>query len=58
MSWVLILTFYASMLSHGDSVSMLSQEFSTKEKCISAGKFTHDEFQTLLKSVKYICVEK
>jgi hypothetical protein len=46
------------MLSHGDSVSMLSQEFSTKEKCISAGKFTHDEFQTLLKSVKYICVEK
>ncbi len=57
MTWILILTFYASTLSHGDSVSILSQEFSSKEKCEAAGKASN-KFDTLMKSVKYICVEK
>lgn len=57
MTWILILTFYASTLSKGDSVSMIAQEFSTKEKCLAAGK-SANKFDTFMKSVKYICVEK
>ena len=58
MTWVLILTFYASTLSNGDSSSMISQDFSSREKCELAGKLADKNFDTLMKSVKYICVEK
>ncbi len=58
MTWVLILTFYASSMSDSDSSSIFSQEFSSKEKCEAAGSRAHDKFDTLMKSVKYICVEK
>ncbi len=56
--WVLILTFYASTLSKGDSSSMISQEFTSQAKCETAGKLVDNKFDTLMKSVKYICVEK
>lgn len=58
MTWILILTFYASTMSKGDSSSMISQEFSSKDKCEEAGTKANSKFDTFMKSVKYICVEK
>ncbi len=58
MTWILILTFYASTLSKGDSSSMIAQEFNTRAACESAGNQADNKFDTLMKSVKYICVEK
>lgn len=56
--WILILVFYASTLSNGDSVSIVTQNFSTQKSCEAAGKQANNKFDTMMKSVKYICVEK
>lgn len=55
--YILILTFYAGLLAHTDAVSIASVEFSSKERCVAAGTEAM-KLQTVMKSVKFVCVEK
>lgn len=57
-TFILILTFYSGALGHGDSVSLTTAEFSSQNKCLTAGKAAADEFSTFIKPAKFVCVEK
>lgn len=56
--WILILALTAGTLSTGDSSSMTNAEFSSKGKCEEAGEIATKEFNTVMKSTKFVCVEK
>lgn len=57
IEYVLLLVFYAGGLSHSDSSSMVAVAFASKEECVAAGKEA-ETMQTMVKTVKYVCVKR
>lgn len=56
MSWILIFSLYAGTLSKSDSVALNTAVFQTQEACENAGKEFKNQFSTIMKGAKYICV--
>lgn len=57
-TFILIFAFWSGALSDHDSMSVTHAEFNSHETCDVAGKKAVAEFQTLMKTAKYVCVEK
>lgn len=56
--YILIFAFWSGALSDKDSMSVTHAEFNSKETCEAAGKAASQQFSTLMKTAKYVCVEK
>lgn len=56
--WILILFAYAGSLSDTDSVSITTQEISSQQACVSAGKIASSLANGTTKIIKYACVKK
>jgi len=57
-TFILIFAFWSGALSDKDSMSVTHAEFNSKETCDAAGKQAQQTFQTIMKTAKYVCVEK
>ena len=57
-TYILILAFWSGALSNHDSMAMVSTEFSSQESCQQAGETSVKQFQTMMKTVKFICSKK
>jgi hypothetical protein len=58
IEWILILTMYAGTMSKSDSVALTNVPgFTNQAECEIAGRTAVKEFDTLLKSIKFVCVQ-
>lgn len=57
-TFILLLAFYSGVFGKSDNVSLTHAEFSSKATCEAAGQAAVQQFQTFIKTAKYVCVEK
>jgi len=57
-TFILIFAFWSGALSDADSMSVTHAEFNSRETCEAAGRTAISQFQTIMKTAKYVCVEK
>lgn len=58
MVWILILWVGIGPFSEKDSMTMVTQEFSTAAKCTVAGEAAKKVLDKGTKEVRFVCVEK
>ncbi len=57
-TYILILMMHVGPMGNGNSNSLTTAEFSSKEKCEEAGKAATQLAKDTTKEIKYICARK